>query len=137
MESVFPSFDHPQPRKTIYDYFHRALNNSKRIALAKNTLVFGDEGNCVAFEVKEEGGKVLDACFKCTSCFTLVALCEHIAELARGMSILEAWRISPKSLLELHPEMPVQLSERADLAVRAFRVALQSLVVDIGKGDYP
>ena len=125
------SFDHHESGKTLYDYFQQAMRNSKHaLTDTQGSLRFGEEGNCAAFEVGHCGGQICEVRFKCTSCFTLVAFCEHIAELARGMSVTEAQEIGPELLLELHPEVPARLTNRADLASAAFRAALPNITCE-------
>ncbi|HXY09858.1 MAG TPA: iron-sulfur cluster assembly scaffold protein [Terriglobales bacterium] len=136
MQSALPVFDRYPPRKTIYDYFHQALRNSQNtLRDVPRELVSDNDGNCVAFEVSEEAGRIREVRFKCTTCFTLVALCEHIVELACGMTISKAREIDREFLLELHPEVPPQLADRASLASQAFRAALQKVTVNLNKGE--
>jgi NifU-like protein involved in Fe-S cluster formation len=117
------------PGKSVYDYFHQAMRNSGNTPTdARSAVLFGEEDNCAAFEVRHCEGKISDVRFKCTTCFTLVAFCEHIAELARGMGVAEAQEIGPDLLLELHPEVPAHLANRADLASAAFRAALRNTI---------
>jgi len=112
--------------KTVYHYFQQALRNSSNVLTDLQSVLVSDEnGNCAAFEVNQCEGKVTRVRFKCTTCMTLVALCEHIAELAQGNSIAEAWEIDCKMLLQLHPEVPARLRNRADLASKAFHGAIE------------
>lgn len=116
-----------QSGKTIYDYFHQAVRRpGNTLTDLRSVVLFGEEGTCAAFELRHCEGKISEVRFKCTTCFTLVALCEHIAELAAGMSVAEAQEISPERLLELHPEVPMRLANRANLATMAFRAALRN-----------
>ena len=120
----------------MYDYFHQAMRNPGKVLTdPRSPLLFGEEDHCAAFEVHHCGGRISDVRFKCTTCFTLVAFCEHIAELARGISFAEAGEIGPERLLELHPEVPAQLSNRADLASAAFRAALANTIRESQKGE--
>jgi len=123
-------------RKTIHDYFQQALADSHNtLTSPSRSLVSDKDGNCAAFEVKQDRGKVLDVRFKCTTCITLVALCEHIADLARGMNIGKAREIDSQMLLNLHPEVPAELSNRASLACRAFRAALRKVTANYDQGE--
>jgi hypothetical protein len=62
--------------------------------------------------------------YRATTCVTLVALCEQVAELAAGKRLDEATAISPDALLDLHPEIPESRRDRAKLVIQAFRSAL-------------
>jgi len=136
VELTLRTFGQRQYGKTVYDYFHQAMRNSGKVLTDRQSkLLFGEENNCAAFEVQHCGGKISDVRFKCTTCVTLVAFCEHIAELARGMNIAEAREIAPETLLKLHPEVPAQLANRADLASAAFRAALPNTASESKKGE--
>jgi len=74
--------------------------------------------------VSTQGNRIEAADYRCTACATLLALCEHLAELARGMAIDSARALTPEALLRLHPETPRQKRVRAHTAVAAFQAAL-------------
>jgi hypothetical protein len=135
MASSAPAFGGRGPAKTVYDFFHQALRKPRNTPWdVQGPLIFGEEGSCVVFEVVNCEDRIADVRFKCTTCFTLVALCEHISELARGMNLVEASGIGPRLLLDLHPEVPPQLAGRADLASAAFQAALRSSTREFTQG---
>lgn len=87
----------------------------------------GADGNCAAFQVQTEQGRIQRAEYHCTPCVTLVALCEHLSELAAGISLEDARRYEPQVLLGYHPEIPAERRDRATLAVEAFRTAVRQI----------
>ncbi len=117
---------------TIYDYFQRACRKPDAGAPAGPVNVIrADDGNCAGFQLELNEERIAGARYKCTTCVTLVALCEHLSELVVGMRADEAAEIRPELLLRLHPEMPEAKRDRAGLAVRALRAALGA---SVGKG---
>jgi len=71
-------------------------------------------GNCASFQVELEAGRITRAVYRCTTCVTLVALCEHLAELAVGSSVEEAAAWEAQLLLRRHPEVPRERRDRAE-----------------------
>jgi len=115
---------------TIHDYFRRALWKPGFAAPAGPAAPLSlRDGNCAAFRLVIAGGRVASARYRCTSCVTLVALCEHLAEVVTGMPLEEAERLRPEHLLGLHPEIPDAKRDRAVLAVQAMRAALTAALL--------
>ncbi len=115
-------------RKTVYEYFrqaYRALASAAPPDVPLDAAVFGADGNCAAFRIEVEQGRIRRAEYRCTTCVTLVALCEHLAEWSVGMPVAEANRTEPGWLLAWHPEIPRERRDRAELAVRALHIAIE------------
>jgi hypothetical protein len=87
-------------------------------------LVASGDGNSARFYIEAERGWILRASYRCTSCMTLVALCEHAAELASGTRLQIATAITGEILLALHPEIPAVRQDRANLAASALLSAI-------------
>lgn len=122
-------------RKTVHDYYRQAWQGFARAPRSgawKGSSVFGAGGNCASFQVELEAGRITRAVYRCTTCVTLVALCEHLAELAVGSSVEEAAAWEAQLLLRRHPEVPRERRDRAELAVRALRAALRSAAGGMG-----
>ena len=109
-------------RRSIYDYFQHACCRVPAGAGGfAGEVVQGEDGACAQFFLEIDRRGITTATYKCTSCVTLVALCEHVAELvAAGEE-----RITPERLLRLHPEIPPSKRERAELAAEALRAAMK------------
>ena len=116
-----------QTRGTVFDYFQLAF---RRLPLRVEPpvplgpLVLGPDRLCAAFHVPHEAGRIERVAYRCTSCATLVALCEHLSELASGRTLAAARLLDAPALLALHPEIPAGRRDRSTLAVAAFRAAL-------------
>jgi len=114
-------------RKTVYDLFQEVARRPRKEATEDGKMVFGANGNCAVFFLRVANGRIKEAWFKCTSCFTLVALCQHLSELAIGLSGEEAQKLGPDLLVRLHPEVPSHLHNRAALACAALQAAIQTV----------
>jgi hypothetical protein len=109
----------------IYHYFQRACLRAPGPARGTpGPAVHDAEGNCATFWIEASGGRIASIQFKCTTCFTLVALCQHLAEASGALTLEEAGAITAEDLLRFHPEIPQERRDRASLAVEAFRAAL-------------
>jgi NifU-like protein involved in Fe-S cluster formation len=112
--------------RTVYDYFQRAnkrtFDRFNGISGAKCVDV---EGNSAIFWLESADGRIVAAEYKCTTCCTLVALCEHLAEALTGVTFDDARQWTAEQLLALHPEIPPVRQDRAMLAVSAVQSALQ------------
>jgi len=116
-----------QTRGTVFDYFQSAFRRlplHAEPAVRLGPLVLGPDRLCAAFHVPHEAGRIERVAYRCTSCATLVALCEHLSELASGRTLAEARRLDASALLALHPEIPAGRRDRSALAVAAFHAAL-------------
>ena len=108
----------------VFDYFERAC----RRGVEPVTGVPGDrcsepDGTTAQFWFVTDGDRIVHASFQCTTCCTLVGLCEHAAEMLAGMPVDEAEKCSAVSLLALHPEIPPMRQDRAGLVMNAVRSA--------------
>jgi len=70
-------------------------------------------------------GRIEAVDYRCTTCMTLVAMCEHVAEALCGATVDEALKLSAGDLLHWHPEVPPVRHSRANLAIAAAQLALK------------
>jgi NifU-like protein involved in Fe-S cluster formation len=108
---------------TIYDYFERACRRSLEPVAGEPAR--DDEGNCAIFSVAVTAGRITTANYRCTTCTTLVALCEHLSELVIGLNPPAALTMKPETLLVLHPEIPEAKRATAALALKALQSAIR------------
>jgi NifU-like protein involved in Fe-S cluster formation len=108
---------------TIYDYFERACRRS--LEPVAGEPIIADDGNCAVFSVGITAGRVTAVSYKCTSCTTLIALCEHLAEFVIGLDTDAVLEMQPETLLELHPDIPQAKRPTSALALRALQSAVQ------------
>ena len=112
---------------STYDYFHRAFRRLQSRAGTAGTLIQGADGNCAIFWLDAPQGIINSAHYRCTTCVTLLAFCEHLAELAVGMPVEQALQHNPDQLIALHPDVPQYRADRATLASEAFRSAVHQI----------
>jgi len=113
---------------TTYDYFQRAFRRGAQArAGTSGTLVQGADGACAVFWLQAPDGIISSAQYRCTTCVTLLAFCEHLSELAVGTRVQHALRIDADQLLTLHPDVPHCRADRATLASEAFHSAIHQI----------
>jgi NifU-like protein involved in Fe-S cluster formation len=88
-------------------------------------LVYGPDRNCALFNLDFERARIVKAVYRCTTCVTLVAFCEHLSELVVGMPAERALKLDAEHLLRHHREVPAGRRDRAFLAVNALKIAVQ------------
>jgi NifU-like protein involved in Fe-S cluster formation len=108
---------------TIYDYFERACRRPLRAV--DGALVRDVDGNCTVFSVRIDAGRIVELHYQSTTCTTLVALCEHLCELVKGLEARAVIEMQPETLLALHPEIPEPKRATAALALEALKSAVQ------------
>ena len=109
---------------TIHDYFQRACQRKLELfSGVPGERCQGPDGNSARFWLHIERGRIAGAQFQCTTCCTLVGLCEHAIDLLSGMTLADAERCTPRRLLVLHPEVPAMRHDLATLVAEAIRSA--------------
>ena len=111
--------------KGVYDYFTQALRRSRGPLIGTpGHVVFGADGVQALFAIDGAAGRIAAATYRCTTCVTLVAFCEHLAELVHGATLEQAASLRAADLLALHREVPDGRTDRASVAVAALHAAL-------------
>ena len=119
-----PRPEYHEGELTLHDYFEAAYRNPRPRNGASGATVRGQDGLQAAFIIKISGNRLTGAAYHCSTCVTLVALCEHLAGLIAGRTVSEARRWTAGDLLAMHPEIPPERLDRAHLAIAALRAAL-------------
>jgi NifU-like N terminal domain len=101
------------PRHTVSELFERGFRRNRAAPLPI-------EGA----QLDVADGKIAGVGFRTTSCATLIAYCEFIAESVPGFRIEIARELTAANLAEALPGVPALKRERAMLAIAAFRAAL-------------
>ena len=118
------------PRRTVSDLFDRGYRRNRKPALAIEGAELRDLNGLLArFSLDVDGGFIQAVNFRATTCITLIAYSELIAELTIGQSVHEAAELSPAELVETLPDVPLLKRDRALLAVKAFRAALKAVPI--------
>jgi hypothetical protein len=113
---------------STYDYFQRAFRRGAQPCVGTaGQLIQEDDRTCAAFWLTAHEGQISTVQYRCTTCVTLLAFCEHLSELAVGMPLEQAIDDHSGRLLALHPDVPKYKSNRAKLASDAFRSAVQQI----------
>jgi NifU-like protein involved in Fe-S cluster formation len=91
----------------------------------------GVDGHTARFSLAVADDKIAAIGFRASSCATLIAYCEYIAEVAAGFRLDLAKALTARDLVEALPGVPALKRDRAVLAVAAFRAALAEATTDI------
>jgi hypothetical protein len=117
-------------RRTVSDCFDRGLrrNRLEPFALVGETLT-DQNGLSAQFSLELDDSTIAAVRFKVTSCVALVAYAEVLAEEAVKLSLQSAAAIDPKIPIDTLEGVPVFRRDRANLAVRALRSAIQTAML--------
>lgn len=113
-------------RHDVYYYFHQACRRAIRPISPPHWIVANDAKAGFAVELGPHGC-INEVEYRCTTCMTLVAFCEHVAEQLRGATLEQARALSAGELLNRHPEVPPIRHSRAYPAVAAAHAALEDI----------
>jgi len=114
-------------RRDVHYYFQQACRRPLNAAAVPVSFVTQDEAQAgFTFSLGPQD-RIAGVEYRCTTCITLVAMCEHLAERLRGASLREARALTADDLMEWHPEIPRSRSSRASLALAAARAALDNI----------
>jgi NifU-like protein involved in Fe-S cluster formation len=110
---------------SVADLFERGFRRNRAAPLAIEGMPCTDsDGNGARFSLSVADGKIAGVGFHVSSCATLVAYCEFIAEIVPGFGLDIAQALAPANLVEGLPGVPVLKRDRAVLAIAGFRAAL-------------
>jgi NifU-like protein involved in Fe-S cluster formation len=113
------------PRLTVSELFERGFRRNRAAPLPIEGAAFTDaDGNSARFSLDVTGATIAGISFRASSCATLIAYCEYLAEVTTGFRLDIANAFTPTSLVEALPGVPPLKRSRAVLAVAAFRAAL-------------
>jgi len=113
------------PRLTVSELFERGFRRNRAAPLPIEGAAFTDaEGNTARFSVDVTDATIAGVSFRASSCATLIAYCEYIAEVTPDLRLDIASAFTAASLVEALPGVPALKRARAVLAVAAFRAAL-------------
>ena len=116
------------PRMTVSELLERGMRRNRNAPLAiEGDACTDTEGNGARFSIAIAGGTVTAVGFRATSCATLIAYGELIAETMPGRSLDLAAGLSARDLVDALPGVPPLKRDRAVLAVAAFRSALSKV----------
>ena len=110
---------------TVSELFERGFRRNRAAPLTIEGAAFTDaEGNTARFSVDVTGETIAAVSFRASSCATLIAYCEYLADVMPGFRLDIASAFTATGLVEALPGVPALKRTRAVLAVAAFRAAL-------------
>src|SRR5262245_40067033 len=113
------------PRRTVSELFERGFRRNRAAPLPIEGAQLTDaEGNAVSFSLEVADSEVAGLRFRATTCATLIAYCELIAEIVPGFRLEIARELTAANLVDALPGVPALKRKRAMLAIAAFRAAL-------------
>lgn len=128
------------PRFTVAELFERGFHrNRAEPLLFEGEAITDAEGNSARFSISLDGAKLTEIRFRASSCTTLIAYSEALAELLAGLNASMAAQFTPGELMSALPGVHPMKRNRAVLAVAALRAALLSAQPDpvIQQGGSP
>lgn len=118
----------PARARTIHDYFTEAYGRTAgRIPPGGAAAVHSEDGLQASFSLSGCNGRIGSVQYACSTCVTLVGLCEHLSRVVVGMKPDDAHALTPEALLRWHPEIPRERHGRARLAITALRSGLAAM----------
>ena len=115
------------PRQSVTELFERGYRRNYAAPLSIRGAACTDaEGNRAEFSLELSAGRIAAIGFHTTTCATLIAYCELIAETVPGFTIGIAREFSAADLVAALAGVPEQKRARAALAIEAFRAALDA-----------
>lgn len=110
----------------IHHYVQRAFRRPTARFPLEGAVVCEEDRVCAAFALECRDGHVAAVAYRSSSCATLLALCEYLAETLPGSTLDRVAALTAGDLLAAHPGIPPSRHSRAALAVRALQAALSS-----------
>jgi NifU-like protein involved in Fe-S cluster formation len=111
--------------RTVSELFNRGFQRNRAAPCAIGGMTRSDGDALTAcFSLELDGDRLAQIGFRASSCATLIAYCELVAELATGQPLGIAARLTPAQLVAELSGVPLLKQDRAALAVAAFHAAL-------------
>lgn len=121
------------PRLSVSELFERGFRRLRDAPLAIEGDACSDAaGNFARFSVDVSGSRIKRVGFRVSSCATLIAYCELIAETVPGFHCEIARAMTVDEIVAALPGVPAYKHERAALAVAALRAALDLILSEQG-----
>jgi NifU-like protein involved in Fe-S cluster formation len=113
------------PRLTVSELFERGFRRSREAPLPVEGAECRDaDGNALRFSLDLADGRLAGIGFRATTCASLIAYAELIAETVPGQSLDIAGALTAQELIAMLPGVPLLKQPRAMLAIAALRAAL-------------
>jgi NifU-like protein involved in Fe-S cluster formation len=114
---------------SVFDYFSRALlRPAEDLNGSVGDTLHAPDGATAVFSVRVIDGSVESVNYRCTTCVTLIAVCEHLSESIRGLTASAALSVTSAALRTVQKEIPPERHDRVDLAVEAMHSAVRRVL---------
>jgi hypothetical protein len=114
-----------QPRLTVSELFERGYRRNRAAPLPiEGAPCIDAEDNSARFSLDALDGKIISVGFHATTCTTLIAYCEYIAEVLPSFRLEIAKELTAAQLVASVSGVPSLKQNRAVLAIAAFRASL-------------
>jgi NifU-like protein involved in Fe-S cluster formation len=121
---------------SVADLFERGFRRNRAEPLPiEGPSCAGIDGHAVRFSLAIADGRITGAGFRASSCATLIAYCEFVAEIIPGTFLDIARCLTPADLVEAVPGVPALKRDRAILAITGFRAALAAAQPSTGEAS--
>lgn len=120
--------DHRATRElAAFDHLVRGLRrNGGPLLSIVGRIAHDQDGRIAQFSVEVEDDVLKAVSFNATTCATLIAYCEFVAECVTGAALSQAVSLTPEQIIALLKGVPPHKHHCAWLAVRALRAAIQT-----------
>ena len=117
----------PVYNETVMDHFM----NPRNVGEIENADGIGEEGNPVCgdmmtFYIKVKDDRLEDVKFKTFGCGAAIAVSSMVSEMAKGMTLDEAMKITPESVAEKLEGLPKNKFHCSNLGAQALRKAIRN-----------
>lgn len=119
----------------VMDHF----TNPRNVGEIENPDGVGEEGNPVCgdmmtFHIKVKDNRLEDVKFKTFGCGAAIAVSSMVSEMAKGKTLEEAMKITPKSVAEELEGLPKNKFHCSNLGAQALQKAIQDYLKKQKKG---
>ena len=102
----------------------------RNVGEIENADGIGEEGNPVCgdmmtFYIKVKGNRLEDVKFKTFGCGAAIAVSSMVSEMAKGKTIAEAMKITPKSVADMLEGLPKNKFHCSNLGAQALHKAIE------------
>jgi nitrogen fixation NifU-like protein len=114
---------------SAFDHFARGLRrNGGPLLSFVGRIAHDQDGRIAQFSVEVEDDVLKAVSFSATTCATLIAYCEFVAERVTGATLSQAVFLTPEQVIAPLKGVPPHKHHCAWLAVSALRAAIQTVL---------
>jgi NifU-like protein involved in Fe-S cluster formation len=112
---------------SAFDHFMRGFRrNGGPLLTIVGRIAHDEDGRTAQFSVEVEGDVLKAVSFNVTTCATLIAYCEFVAEGVTGATLSQAASLTPQQVIAPLKGVPPHKHDCARLAVSALHAAVET-----------